>query len=319
MITSTETQNEKKETGIVNIHGREYQTVALRVQTFRSDHPDYSLTTEMVDRNDEFVVFRATIADVEKRVLATGHAEEYRRASQINKTSALENAETSAIGRALAALGYGGTEFASANEVHNAIHQQEHPAVETTQKVLKFHHEEQAQEGENFTARITNIDHIPWEKNGKTGIRHAVTFDNGSQVSTFEEKVIGKAAVGDRVSATIRKKGKYFDLLSMTVLGAGEEGEKPVAKPAAPKKSVYNSKRDEVNSIWESRIIDYEEEPNGAGKMVWTFKFEEDREAWTSNQELAERACKLIGDVPLTITVRPGRMPGEWVLMGVDE
>ena len=54
-------------------------------------------------------------------IVATGHAEEYRDSSKINKTSALENAETSAIGRALASFGLGGTEFASADEVARAI------------------------------------------------------------------------------------------------------------------------------------------------------------------------------------------------------
>ena len=54
----------------------------------------------------------------------TGHAEEVYDSSMINKTSALENCETSAIGRALASAGFGGTEFASADEVANAISQQ---------------------------------------------------------------------------------------------------------------------------------------------------------------------------------------------------
>jgi hypothetical protein len=67
---------------------------------------------------------KATISDEKGRVIATGHAEEVRASSQINKTSALENAETSAIGRALAALGMAGTEFASADEVAQAIKQQ---------------------------------------------------------------------------------------------------------------------------------------------------------------------------------------------------
>jgi hypothetical protein len=67
---------------------------------------------------------QARIYNYEGKCITTGHAEEFRAASQINSTSALENAETSAIGRALAAAGWGGTEFASANEVQNAIHQQ---------------------------------------------------------------------------------------------------------------------------------------------------------------------------------------------------
>ena len=115
-------------TGIVNIRGKEYQTVALRVQKFRELHPGWSLTSEVLFRDADCVVMKSIIADETGRVLATGHAEEYRKSSQINGTSALENAETSAHGRSLAALGIGGTEFASANEVQNAIHQQSKPA-----------------------------------------------------------------------------------------------------------------------------------------------------------------------------------------------
>jgi hypothetical protein len=114
-------------TGIVNIRGKEYQTVALRVQKFREQHSNWSLTSEVLFRDADCVVVKSIIADETGRVLATGHAEEYRKASQINGTSALENAETSAHGRSLAALGIGGTEFASANEVQNAIHQQSNP------------------------------------------------------------------------------------------------------------------------------------------------------------------------------------------------
>ena len=117
----------RKETGITNIRGKEYQTVALRVTKFRADKEEWSLTTEIVSRDADCVVMKAIITNEQGRILATGHAEEYRSSSQVNKTSALENAETSAIGRALAAAGYGGTEFASANEVQNAIHQQENP------------------------------------------------------------------------------------------------------------------------------------------------------------------------------------------------
>lgn len=112
------------QTGIIDIRGKQYQTVAYRVHQFRQDHPDWSLTSDMIERAEDCVVMRAMIANDQGRVLATGFAEEYRKSSQINRTSALENAETSAIGRALAALGYGGTEYATANEVQNAIHQQ---------------------------------------------------------------------------------------------------------------------------------------------------------------------------------------------------
>ena len=58
-------------------------------------------------------------------IRATGHAEEYMGSSYINKTSFIENCETSAIGRALGLLGIGiDTSIASAEEVSNAISNQ---------------------------------------------------------------------------------------------------------------------------------------------------------------------------------------------------
>jgi hypothetical protein len=117
----------KPDSGKVLIHGKEYSTVASRVAKFRAADAQtqlWSIVTEVLFRDAEVVVMKATISNQEGRILATGHAEEVRASSQINKTSALENAETSAIGRALAALGMAGTEFASADEVAQAIRQQ---------------------------------------------------------------------------------------------------------------------------------------------------------------------------------------------------
>jgi hypothetical protein len=133
-------------TGVVNIRGKEYQTVALRVQKFREAHPDWSLTSEVLFRDEDCVVMKSIIADETGRILATGHAEEYRKSSQINGTSALENAETSAHGRSLAALGIGGTEFASANEVQNAIHQQAPKKVQINTFVKKIEESENVEQ-----------------------------------------------------------------------------------------------------------------------------------------------------------------------------
>lgn len=110
--------------GVVKIHGREYKTVALRVAEFKEQYPEWSLVTELVSADDETVVMKAMVLDENQRVRGTGYAEEKRAASKINRTSAMENAETSAIGRSLAACGFAGTEFASADEVANAIAQQ---------------------------------------------------------------------------------------------------------------------------------------------------------------------------------------------------
>ena len=112
--------------GIVMIHGREYKTVALRVSEFRATHSiedDWSIQTTIIHHDAERCIVSATVSR-NNVVLGCGHAEEYRDASKINATSALEVAETSAIGRALASCGYAGTEYASANEVSSAIEDQ---------------------------------------------------------------------------------------------------------------------------------------------------------------------------------------------------
>jgi hypothetical protein len=112
--------------GFVNIHGKEYKTVAKRVQEFRESvvYKGWSIMTEIVKIDDDQCVMKASVISLESKIIATGHGCEFKASSQINKTSYVENCETSAIGRALACLGLGGTEFASANEVANAIHQQ---------------------------------------------------------------------------------------------------------------------------------------------------------------------------------------------------
>jgi hypothetical protein len=110
--------------GIVDIHGKDYKTVAYRVNEFRKKYPDFTIQTDLVEANDVLVIVKASIFNTESRLLATGYAEEVRAASKINRTSALENAETSAIGRALSALGLGGSQYASADELVNALQQQ---------------------------------------------------------------------------------------------------------------------------------------------------------------------------------------------------
>lgn len=121
--------------GIINIHGNEYETVASRVQKFRETYKNWCLETKIVVNTENNVVIEARISDETGRLVANGHAEEFRNSSHINKTSALENAETSAWGRALANLGLAGVHIASADEMKHAVKTQakSHPAS-TSQK-----------------------------------------------------------------------------------------------------------------------------------------------------------------------------------------
>lgn len=105
---------------------KKYETVAARVLRFREANPTWSITTHIIICDDEVVRMRAEIGYVSEGgafvVVGSGHAEEYRTSEGINATSALENCETSAIGRALSACGFGSPDsYASAEEVLGAV------------------------------------------------------------------------------------------------------------------------------------------------------------------------------------------------------
>ena len=111
-----------------NIRGKKYVEVNERIKFFRQEdeYKNWTLSTEFTALDSEMCVCKAIVADPSQRIVASGHAHEERSASHINKTSYVENCETSAIGRALAMMGIGiDTSIASANEVNDAIAKQE--------------------------------------------------------------------------------------------------------------------------------------------------------------------------------------------------
>lgn len=117
------------------IKGKQYVMVKDRVKAFRQTMPESTILTEIISMTEDSVTFKATIMDETGRVLATGHAQEYRNASTINKTSYIENCETSAIGRAIGLLGIGiDDSFGSADEVASAMYQQEMQAKPITDR-----------------------------------------------------------------------------------------------------------------------------------------------------------------------------------------
>lgn len=110
----------------IMIKNRPYVMVNERLSAFRKDKPDWSLESEIVMLDSDSVTIKAIIKDEQGRVRATGLANEEKASSMINKTSYIENAETSAWGRALGNLGYGIEDsIASAEEVDMAIKKQE--------------------------------------------------------------------------------------------------------------------------------------------------------------------------------------------------
>ena len=105
---------------------KDYVEVDERIRLFWELHPKWSVVTEMIYNCEKEMVtiFKASVLDESGNVRATGHAREFQadKKSMVNKTSHIENCETSAIGRVLGIKGiiteYG---IASANEVRGAI------------------------------------------------------------------------------------------------------------------------------------------------------------------------------------------------------
>lgn len=125
MATYKDILEANKSIGTMDIKGKEYALVNQRVKAFRMVYPMGSITTEIIAMEAGIVTIKATINAEDGIVIATGYAQEKETASYINKTSYIENCETSAVGRALGFAGFGiDTSICSAEELNNAIEQQ---------------------------------------------------------------------------------------------------------------------------------------------------------------------------------------------------
>lgn len=121
--------------GVAQRGGKKYTQVVHRMEALREHHGlDIGVSTEILVDDGTRVVMKAIIHtnDSPFITLGTGHAEELRGDGLVNKTSAIENCETSAIGRALASIGLSGGEYASANEIDGVERKTE--AKETNKK-----------------------------------------------------------------------------------------------------------------------------------------------------------------------------------------
>ena len=133
-----------------DIKGRDYAEVNQRIKAFRMVYPTGTIETEMISNENGICIFKAkvgftsTIFDdgkvrTEYTLLGTGTAYEKEDSSFINKTSYIENCETSAVGRALGMCGFGiDVSVASAEEVQNAIQNQEPTKEEADNYVIDF-------------------------------------------------------------------------------------------------------------------------------------------------------------------------------------
>ena len=132
MITFEDIRKANESIKTTPIQGKDYAEVNQRIKAFRMVYPTGAILTGMAKDESGVCVFTATCGyyteDGTFIVLGTGTAYEKENSTFINKTSYIENCETSAVGRALGMCGFGiDTSVASAEEVQNAIANQDAP------------------------------------------------------------------------------------------------------------------------------------------------------------------------------------------------
>ena len=160
----------------VNIKGKKYSTVNERHKHLLQYFPEARFNEEVVFHDADRVVVKTELY-ISDTIYAVGHAEEYRNANFINKTSALENCSSSSLGRCLAAFGLSGSEYASADELVNALNNQ-NTSKPTTTKTVSIKDEIKKQTTETkLTALFTN-----WKKNGNSDQEIEKLFEQQQQL-----------------------------------------------------------------------------------------------------------------------------------------
>ena len=89
-------KEDKQENKMVQINGKEYVTVAERLEKLHCEHEKVGIQTEVLRFDDEIVLVKAVLSIDDREFV--GHAQEVIGSSEVNSTSALENAETSGVG-----------------------------------------------------------------------------------------------------------------------------------------------------------------------------------------------------------------------------
>lgn len=130
MKTFEEIQKANEAIITTDIKGKDYAEVNQRIKAFRMVYPDGFIKSDILPAQEGICLMKAYVGffdeDHEAYILGTGHAYEEKDSNFINKTSYIENCETSAVGRALGMAGFGiDTSVRSAEEMKNAELQQE--------------------------------------------------------------------------------------------------------------------------------------------------------------------------------------------------
>lgn len=168
-----------------NIHGADYAMVHERVKAFCKTYDTGQILTEIVKDEQGHVIFKAH-AVVDGVIRGTGHAHELEGSSNINDTSHYEACETSAVGRALAFLGYSPDgSLASFEEIQNAQLQQSQIGIHKL----------------TLDVATTYISHV---------FRSAIDEENEEQIAECQKDMRGNDPLRSAVNATLSDEQKEF-------------------------------------------------------------------------------------------------------------
>lgn len=175
-MTYEEIKKANETIATTTISGKEYAEVNQRIKAFRMVYPQGFIHTEIVSVENGVCIIRAKVGYEDEKghhVLGTGTAYEKEGSTFINKTSYIENCETSAVGRALGMMGFGiDTSVASAEELQNAkLNQEEKPEEKMERKASAKQIEIIAKRytGENLTkllqaCGVEKLEDLPLKK-----------------------------------------------------------------------------------------------------------------------------------------------------------
>jgi len=174
-----------------NIKGKAYVEVSQRILYFRTapEYKGWTMESDLVSYDDQSCIVRATIRNAEGIVVAVGHAQEDRTSSMINKTSYVENCESSAWGRCLGNLGIGiETSIATADEVAMAIAKQNLPAKQSQETQSQETQPASLQPDEVFQKAMDYIKANPTEDKLKMVLaKRGELYEEGRVSSLFTE------------------------------------------------------------------------------------------------------------------------------------
>lgn len=211
-ITFSDIQKANETIITTDIKGKDYAEVNQRIKAFRMVYPTGTIETKMISNENGVCIFRAMIF-ANGNILATGTAYEKENSTFINKTSYIENCETSAVGRALGMCGFGiDTSVASADEVQNAIANQVTTKEEAENYVINFGKHSGKTLKEICDADINYIDWLFNSEKTDQVIKQCITLITGKvEISQEEQEEILNLTV--KLNELIREKNVEYEKL----------------------------------------------------------------------------------------------------------